>query len=439
MKSLANHQRSILAIMDDMPVLGIFAEAGTGKTMIALSYIHEHLLSGDIDNALVICPASIIPSWRLAIENMVDFGYDDLDVEMVRDAVTISSYQMIWKANGTKRGYKQYAIRDNLDRQWDVVFVDESHRLGDPKSVQTKTALKLALKCKRRYIMTGTPDSGNYVKLYGQMKFLDPDLWKSYRDFDLRYVITHDHFKRPVRFDIPALESLKRSYGVVARLRECYDMPSMTETDYPVEHGSRAVYKDFINNDVSKYGMDIKMAGTGVLKALQTCSGFYLDDEKNVHDLGTAKTDVLMTIIESTDDKLVVFCEYRASIDRIDALLTKRKISHFIYDGRTDEPYWKDFQKDDTRVFVAQYQRGSEGIDLFAACRMVFYETTKSAYLLEQAKARIMRKGQTMPCSYYYIYSEDTVEEKMMRSVRNGVDVSRKMLDDWAIDERKRA
>lgn len=438
MKTLADHQIRALDMMEAMPCMALFPEAGTGKTMIALAYIHKHLIQGDIENVLVVCPKSIIASWRLAIRNMGEFGYTPLDIEIVEDSLTIISYQRLWKANGTVRGYKKYALRDNIDRHWDVCFIDESHRLGDPKSVQTKTALKLAEKCDHRYIMTGTPDSGNYVKLYGQIKFLDPLIWKNYREFDMRYVIARDFFKRPIRFDVDALESLKRAYGFVARLRDCYDMPSSTEADYPVEHASDGVYKDFISNNVSEYGLDIKVAGTGVLKALQTCSGFYLDDDGITHDVGTDKTDVLMTLLESNDDKTVVFCEYRVSIDRIDALLTKKGISHYVFDGRSTDPLWQDFQKDDTRVFVAQYQRGSEGIDLFAANRMIFYETTKSAYLLEQAKARIMRKGQVSHCTYSFIYCQDTIEERMMRSVRNNVDVSRHMLDEWALDERKR-
>ena len=438
-KSLASHQRRIISMMDDLPILGIFAEAGTGKTMISLAWICEHLMAGDIENALVVCPASLIPSWYQAISDMVDFGYTQLEIDAVRDACTITSYQKIWQANGIYRGYKQYKIRDAINKEWDVVFVDESHRLGDPKSVQTKQMLKLALLCKRRYIMTGTPDSGNYVKLYGQIKFLDPPIWKGYRDFDLKYVVAHNYFKKPIKFNVSALEALKRSYGTVVRLRECFDMPSETECNMPVELTETAVYDDFIHNRVDGYGFDVNVAGIGSVKALQVCSGFYLDSDQNVHRLRTAKLDVLMDIIESTEDKIVVFCRYIASIDIISSVFNGKHISYHRFDGSTKEPVWQDFQKDDTRVFLVQYQRGSEGINLFAACRMVFFEPTLSALLLEQAKARIMRKGQTFPCVYYYLYCKDTVEEKVMRSVRSGVDVSRQMLDNWALLERKRA
>lgn len=438
MKKLAEHQKRIAAMMDDIPFLGIFAEAGTGKTMIALSWIHAHLLDGSIENALVICPAALIPSWKRAIRRMVEFGYSEFDVEIMNAALTLTSYQKIWKSNGTYRGYKQYKLRDEVDHHWDVVFVDESHRLGDPTSVQTKQALKLAGLCSRRYIMTGTPDSSNYVKLYGQLKFLDPSIWGNYKEFDRKYVVAHNYFKKPISFDVERLEMLKKSYGTVVRLRDCFDMPSENEVDIPVELTETRVYHDFIGNNVSEYGFDVTVAGIGSQKALQVCSGFYLDADGIAHRLSTQKLDALSEIIDGSDDKIAVYCRFTASLDMIEDLLKKRSISYHRFDGSTKTAVWEDFQSDDTKVMLVQYQRGSEGIDLFAACRMVFYEPTQSALQLEQAKARIMRKGQERPCVYYHIFCEGTVEEKTMLSVRKGVDVSREMLDNWSQEERKR-
>ena len=63
---------------------------------------------------------------------------------------------------------------------------------------------------------------------------------------------------------------------------------------------------------------------------------------------------------------------------------------------------------------------------------MVFYEPTMSSLLLEQAKARIMRKGQNQKCIYYWISTKGTIEQRAMETVRNGVDVTREMLDQWA-------
>lgn len=441
MYSLADHQKRILARMNERGSLGIFAEAGTGKTMIALTWIYDNLMAGRIDNALVICPASLIGSWRSAIEKMRYFGYSDFEIQVVTDAVTLISYNSVWIRNKQfkrRKGTHKYEIRPTIDHPWGVIFCDESHRLGDPSSVQTKVILRIIPLSEHRFVMSGTPDNMRYVKLYGQLKFVNPDLFVDYKDFDRKYVLAKDFFDNPIRYDVPALESLKREYGSVARLRECFDMPESTETDIPLDMDpkTREAYRSMIlktNPDV-----DFNTAGVSSMKALQVCTGFYYTRDKEVVRLKASKIDAMMDILESAE-KTVVFCLFIPSIDLICETLAKEKIRYLRFDSSVSEFVWRDFQSDpDIKVFVTQYQKGSEGIDLFSANTMIFFEPTPSAYNLEQAKARIMRKGQMNHCSYYYLYSPDTVEEKRMRSVRNGVDESREMADEWAEEERQR-
>ena len=427
--------------MNERGSLGIFAEAGTGKTMIALTWIYDSLMSGRIDNVLVICPASLIGSWNTAIGKMSLFGYSDFEIGIVRDAITLISYNSVWVKNKNfkrKKGTHKYEIRPIIDHSWGAIFCDESHRLGDPSSVQTKVILRMIDLTDHRFVMSGTPDNLRYIKLYGQLKFIQPDLFRDYRDFDRRYVLTHDFFDNPVRYDVGALESLKKEYGSVARLKECFDMPESTETDIPLEMDPKT--RDAYRSMILKTNPDIEFntAGVSSMKALQTCSGFYFMKDKEAVQLRTPKTDAVMDILESAG-KTVIFCLFIPSIDRICDLLTKERISFLRFDSSVTDPVWRDYQADpDIKVFVTQYQKGSEGIDLFSANTMIFFEPTPSAYNLEQAKARIMRKGQVNHCSYYYLYTPNTVEEKRMRSVRNGVDESRQLADQWAEEERQK-
>lgn len=442
--SLATHQLRIKSAMDDRSSLGIFAEAGTGKTMIALSWIYDALLSGRIEDALIVCPASLVPSWNLAIERMVEFeGYVDVDVEIMKSAVRILSLQSVWQASkrttkhrdGTSTGKRVYHIRDGYERHWGAIIIDESHNLGGHSSIQTKACMLLARYSERRYIMTGTPDSGKYEKLYGQINFLQPNRWPSFKEFKRECVRSVDRFFKPKTYFVEHCEELKRECGVVARLRDCFDMPSSAETDVPCPLAEPKIYRDMIKMRTSDYGIELVAAGTAWLKALQVCSGFYIDDNKNVIRVGNSKLDTLSKIVDGINGKIVIFCNFTASIEAVCDLLTKEGVSHYRYDGSVREPIWQQFQKDDTKCIVVQYQRGGTGIDLFASCYCVFYEMTMRAVILEQAKARIMRKGQTKPCRYYYLYAPGSIEEKLMRNVRSGVDVSTAMLDEWAREE----
>ena len=442
---LASHQLRILDRMNERGSLGIFAEAGTGKTMIALTWIYDHLISGEVDEVLVICPHSIISSWEKAISKMAEFGYSEDEIEIVRDAISIVSYNSVWVRNKTyrrgRKGDRKYMIRPPYDKYWGAIFCDESHRLGDPTSVQTTVILRMVDLTPHRFAMTGTPDSQKYSKLYGQLKFIEPSLFENYKEFDRRYVLAKDFFNNPVRYDVSALESLKRQYGAVARLRECFDMPDSTETDVPVPLTAKGVtaYKSMLKLDGADYGVSFVTAGVGSMKAKQVCSGFVYDDDHKPVPIPNGKIEALSDILDSREGKVVIFCHYIPSLDNICALLESLHLRYIRYDSSARDDVWADFQNDPSiKVIAIQYQRGSEGLDLFSSDCTVFFEPTSSAYVLEQAKARIMRKGQTKKCSYYYIYAPDTLEERMMRSVRKGVDVSARMMDEWAEEERIR-
>lgn len=106
-----------------------------------------------------------------------------------------------------------------------------------------------------------------------------------------------------------------------------------------------------------------------------------------------------------------------------------------MYDGRSADNDWEQFQYGDKEIIVAQYQRGGTGLDLYTSATMIFWEPCNSARLLTQTKARIFRKGQTRHCTYYFFTTPGTIEDKLLNAVRRGEEVSNKILEEWAILE----
>ena len=428
--------------MSEHPTWGIFAEAGTGKTMVALTWIYDSLMSGKIDDALVICPASLIGSWNASIDKMSEFGYSDFEIDIIRRAITLVSYNSVWEKNKSfkkLKGTHKYEIRPQYRHKWGAIFCDESHRLGDPTSVQTTVILRMSELSRNRYIMTGTPHTMKYIKLYGQLKFLNPDVFSDIRQFKRRYVLREDFFGNPVVYDSVALESLMQSMGSVARLRECYDMPSATETNIPVVMSPEAkrAYVQMLKKEISD--VDFNTAGVGTQKLYQICSGFYYNSNHQTVSLKCGKIDAMMELIEGRESKVVVFALFSQSIRTICDALEHKGIRYLRFDSTVKEPVWRDFQSDpEIKVFVTQASKGAEGIDLYSADTMIFFEPIPGAYNLEQAKARIMRKGQTKPCMYYYLFSPDTIEVNRLNTVRSGVDESRRLADEWAERERQK-
>ena len=90
------------------------------------------------------------------------------------------------------------------------------------------------------------------------------------------------------------------------------------------------------------------------------------------------------------------------------------------------------FQNDDNcKVFIGQIAAAGLGITLTAASTMVFYSLDYSMSNFEQAKARIHRVSQKNDCLYIYLIAKGTVDGKILKSLRQKVDLAKLLVDDY--------
>lgn len=446
LRQYADHQISALAMMDGNERLGLFFDPGTGKTATALKWTMDAMSSGLAEDAIVICPAAIVPVWEKGIEDMILFeGTTPEQVQMLRDRVHISSYQKIYRTtkhtvqhrNGKESNKKIIRLRDEVDKHWSIMIVDESHRIGVHSSIQTKMCIELSQLCDYRYILSGTPVSGGkgveaYDKLYGQLQVLTQGrLWKNWTEFKEKMVISFDPWGNPYRYKVDECKRLMQEYAIVARLEDCFDMPDKIDVEIQCDLAEKTIYKDIKEGRFRQYDLDLRTTGSQYPKLMQLCGGSMIT-ETGIKTFKTSKEAALKEIIEGTDDKVVIFALYKASVDRCAEICRKLGKKTVTFDGRSKEPTWKEFQYGDAEICVCQYYRGGEGIDLFTSHTTVFYEPCFSAKDLTQSIARTYRKGQEHKCLFYYLITKNTVEEKAWKTVRSGTTITKKVFDEWA-------
>lgn len=448
---LADHQTNAVRQMKKTHQLGIFYEAGCGKTMCVLDLLYQAFKEHRICNALIICPASIVTNWQASIKKMRAFeGYTEYGVKTMYQLVTIRSYQMCYtkidyqvhNRDGSVEAKKKNVIRPDILHPWGAIVIDESQGLGDANSTQTNICLQLANLSERRYILSGTPVSGgggaeDYKKLYGQLKFLNPELWPDYGAFCQELVTKVDYFGKPKAYRKKECETLLRNYGLIARLDDCYDMPESMDMDVVIESTVVDDYVHVLKGETEDlYGFTVKTGGGYFVKLLELVSGFLLGDDGKCTEFETNKPDAVETIISGTNDKVVIFCNYSHSIDLVKSICAKHGKT-VTFDGRSKGDSWREFQYGNAKYLVCQYQSGGVGIDLFASHTTIFFEPSLSSLLMEQAKARTRRKGQKKKCLYYWIATKGTIEEKVIETVKSGVEVTRDLLEKWADSMRR--
>lgn len=438
--ALAEHQRYALEMMKANKSMGIFYEMGTGKTAIALMFIYRRVQSGECNNALIVCPASLVANWEANIDKLTMFeGVTEDGVAEMKKRVVIRSYQKMYRSRKTE-SKRSLMLREDIDHLWDILICDESQNLGSHSSTQTKAAIQLARLSVRRYIMTGTPVHGggggeDFSKLYGQMRILEPMIWRTWKAFCQECVASYDYWGKPEDYKVDRCHEIMEEHSIVCRLEQVFDMPGCEDVEVPCKLAMPKVYSDIKKGCIEEYNIDIKNAGNPYVKLLQVCSGSLKDDDGNTTVFKTSKDDALWDIVNGTSDPIVVFCTFRASIDRVAGVCDSLGRTVAIVDGRHKGDEWKEFQAGKKDVCICQYQSGGAGLDLFRAHIQVFYEPHPSAEKYAQARARIYRKGQEQHCRYYILSTPGTIEAQAWDTVRKGEDVSARMLDRWAREE----
>jgi SNF2 family DNA or RNA helicase len=177
---------------------------------------------------------------------------------------------------------------------------------------------------------------------------------------------------------------------------------------------------------------------TRLLRFSQLTGGFLRsDDSERSVPVSSVKLSALSDVVDSAAEdgkKLVIIARFLPEIDAIRKLLEQKTIRYSVVSGeiKDRDEQVRRFQADpDTTVFIGQIATAGLGITLTAADTMVFYSLDYSMSNFEQTKARIHRVGQRNPCTYIYLVAAGTVDEKVLKALRDKADLARVLIDDY--------
>lgn len=417
---------------------------GTGKTIPSLMRILDLLKSGKIETALVVAPKSALGAWERDLEL-----FNDLDREILRDAITLINYDKIWRGDNKSPYYKKYGC----------IVLDEAHNIKNRTSQRSKFLLKIATMSDYKYILTGTPiGNGQLENIWSLYCFLDPmiergkiysNIFKkymseyasgeykgSYREFQSRYCVLNRYFKPTSYINVKELQNIINEYSYRVKKIDCLDLPEkLPDEVIKVELKEKALYKKLCSESaILEYEILADNPLSRMIKLRQLTAG-HIKTEDGLIELKTEKLDILREIIEGYEDdkKLVIFAEFKYSIGKISELLEKMKIKYVVLDGdQKEKTIWRRFQEDKKiRIIVCQYQTANSGIDLFASDTIIYYEPTIRSMILEQSRDRIHRTGQKNKCSYIHLLTKGTIEVDIYKALSGYSDFNEKLFTEY--------
>lgn len=417
----------------------VFVSGNTGKTASVI-WASDFLINmGVVKRVLIICPLSIMKSawqadlFKTAIHRSVAICYGT--TKQRQSILTQRTEYVIINPDGVGTVEKEL-----IACKFDLVVVDEADCYKTHTTQKWKTLNRVVKNVKGLWLLTGTPAAQAPTDAYGLAKLVNPDGVPKFLGAFRDMVMTkYGPFKWVPKPNASEIVHKVLQPAIRFEKRDCLDLPPITYLDREVEmtEQQKRYYKEMKRQLLFnvKDGV-VSSANAAVLQAklVQIASGCVYTDDGGVLEFDVSnRLRELREVIDSTEQKVLVFVPYKHTISLVSEYLTKQKIENEIISGEVGVNKRGDiidrFQNQGgTKVLVLQPQTTSHGLTLTAANVIVWYAPPPSVRIYMQANGRIDRPGQKHNMSVVHLIGSKA-EEKLYRSLSGRLDDFEGLLD----------
>ena len=156
---------------------------------------------------------------------------------------------------------------------------------------------------------------------------------------------------------------------------------------------------------------------------------------KAIQNIKNNRITELMDVLEEMEGKAIIWAHWRHDIDTIVEFIEKRypeSVMTYYGDTTTEDRQKaiKEIQNPESKVrfLVGTPQTAGYGITLTGASTMIYYSNGYDLEKRQQSEARIDRIGQKKPMTYIDIIAEDTIDEKIVKSLRKKVNIATEIM-----------
>jgi SNF2 family DNA or RNA helicase len=458
------HQQAYLQRFWDCPVAALFADMGTGKSFMLINNAAMLYDTGKINGVLIVAPKGVYRNWydteipkhlpehvvyRMAIwaaspRKAEQQALDDLFTVTEDLKILVMNVEAFSTPKGTAFA-KRFLLVHNA-----LMAVDESTTIKTPTSTRSKNTEKVGRGARFRRIMTGSPVTKSPMDLYQQCAFLSDGCLNtsSYYVFQARYAVTVERqlnthsFKQIVGYR--RLDELKEKldrFAFRVKKEECLDLPDKLYVKREVDLTDEQVkaYNEMKTMALAQINgglVSTVNALTQIMRMHQIVCGHVKMDDGTVVELPNNRIKELLGLVEETDGKIIIWATYRHDIEAIKMALAKEYGMNTIgtYYGDTDGDERKrvleEFQKPDSdmRFFIGNPSTGGYGLTLTAASTMVYFSNSFDLEKRLQSEDRAHRIGQTKNVTYIDLISPGTVDEKIVKALRDKINIATQVL-----------
>ncbi len=413
-------------------------EVGLGKTIEALLILHRLLLTGRVENALILVPPALVHQWLaeaylrfnlvLTVMGEETYGGGTIDVESEELPEQLLAGQLYVCPLGVEVG-AAFA-----DTAWDILIVDEAHHLRTG-SAEAELVGRLAAQTEHVVLLSATPDRHGEEGHFGRLALLDP---ARFHDIDTYYRESEDY-----RELATAAERLQRGEPLDAddRAHIRRRLPDVEAAALATE--DRQAQLELLHRLLDLHGLgrvmfrnvraripgfprrrlhDVELDGgepERQRREFLADAGRGDDFEFGEADAGVRAAWLAEFLAAHPGEKVLVLCSDRAKVEAFASALTtsRRKVARFHEQMGTIErdrqAAW--FLGEDGPQVVISSAIGAEGRNFQVARHLVLLDLPLSADRLEQAIGRVDRIGQGAEVHIYPVVVKGTPQQRLRR------------------------
>ncbi|GGE46672.1 helicase [Pullulanibacillus camelliae] len=399
-------------------------EVGLGKTIEAGLIMKEYMIRGLAKKILILVPASLVLQWAKELNEKFY-----IPAVPQRKAYVWEQCDVVISSIDTAKRQPHADII--LQQNYDLVIIDEAHKL---KNHRTKN-YQFAKKIKKKFclLLTATPVQNRLSELYYLVTLLKPgylgdadSFFQDYRsgknkvknEEKLRELINRvmvrnrrsdtemDWPKRHVEsIDIPLTPEERRLYDSLLTLKD---------TDIVQGFSLITLQREACSSREALYMTIKKLLASANSQFIQETLQPIVDNIQAVEV--NSKAQKALELIQAIDDKVIIFTEYRATQLYLQWFLQQHGISSVPFRGgfkRSKKDWMRTLFQNNAQVLIAT-EAGGEGINLQFCHHVINYDLPWNPMRIEQRIGRIHRLGQEHDVHIYNFATKNTIEEHIL-------------------------
>lgn len=420
-------------------------EVGLGKTIEAGLILKEYIVRGLVRKILILVPASLVLQWVRELNQK--FG---IPAVAQKKEHSWQNDVVVASMDTAKRDPHKSIL---LSQEYDMLIVDEAHKLKNKKT--TNYQLMLQLRKKYCLLLTATPVQNDLSELFNLITLLKPGQLGGHSDFSANFVVD----KRLPKNEDQLKDELSK---VMIRNRRGDGQLEFTKRivrniDVELSQEEKNLYAgvtSFVKDQYHAAGGDMNSMLSLVTLQREVCSSRdavfvtlvnlskKLDPDSPIRDRiwelvdlirqigANSKAEKTMELVREMNDKVIVFTEYRATQEYLLKYFRDRGMTAVPYRGgmnRGKKDWMMDLFRGRAQVMIAT-EAGGEGINLQFCHHMINFDLPWNPMRVEQRIGRVHRLGQTQDVKIYNLSTQGTIEEHILHLLHEKINMFEKVI-----------